>query len=528
MAPDKRRSPASPHAAALAGRRRNASLAEGPLSWPRLALIGLLLAAAGTFHFAMGGRYGPLYYATLALLAAALATALYLAVAVRRSLQDPLERLSNWAVSMREGDLSARVALPATGEFVSLARDMNALAEQLQELTASMGAQVRAQTARISTKTRSLEILYEVVASLNISRSRDELLANFLETLVELLDARAANVGLFAGSAGWQIVASHGNMDEQLSRWITEDHFEKISSSVTHDGRMKIHRLEGVPEPADSPELIVVPIQYRDRIIGLFNVFLDHSSTEFGADFRDLLTSVGRHVGLALEKTRLDENARRLAIMEERDILRIELHDSLAQSLVSMRLQVKMLGEILHRKDLRSAQNEVRRLRMALDEAHTSLRELLASFRARMDDRGLIPAIEETVDRFHQDTGIPTFFQVDCVNFNLTPTQEVELFRIVQEALANIRRHSGANAARVFLSCDHEGQYHLLVEDDGIGMIESALKAGHGGKHLGVNIMRERALRLNGTLKVESEPGEGTRISLRFSPIARPAAAAAS
>jgi len=509
-------------------RRRTGGFSQAGLIRPMVALIVLLLAAGVTLHLAASGSYGPYYFTALALLAAGLGTAAYLAIAVRRTLLDPLARLRKWALAMRGGDHAARVPVPAGGEFVSLAQDINELAEQLQGLTESMGAQVRAQTARISTKTRSLEILYEVVASLNTARTRDELLANFLETLVELLDARAASIGLFAGTAGWQIVASQGNMDELLSTWITDDHFRRISTSVTTEGKMKIHRLEAMPDPDSSPELIVVPIQYRDRIIGLFNVFLDRSSAEFGADFRDLLTSVGRHVGLALEKTRLDENARRLAIMEERDILKTELHDSLAQSLVSMRLQVKLLGEILHRKDLRSAQNEVRRLRMALDEAHNSLRELLASFRTRMDDRGLLPAIEDTVDRFRQDTAIATFFQVDCANLNLTPTQEVEVFRIVQEALANIRRHSSANAARVFLSCDGAGEYHLLVEDDGIGMVESALSAAHGGKHLGVNIMRERAQRLNGSLKVESEPGEGTRISLRFPAVAKPAAAAVS
>jgi two-component system nitrate/nitrite sensor histidine kinase NarX len=268
-----------------------------------------------------------------------------------------------------------------------------------------------------------------------------------------------------------------------------------------------------------APEFIIVPLQYRGRILGIYTLFLDRSGAELGDDFRDLLTTVGRHLALSIEKSRLDENTRRLAIMEEREILRNELHDSLAQSLVSMRLQVKMLGETLYKKDVRTAENEVRQLRLALDEAHTSLRDLLASFRSKMDDRGLIPALEDMATRFRQDTGILTFFQHDCDEVNLSPAQEVEVYRIVQEALTNIRKHSRAQTARIMLNGGADGTYKLLIEDDGVGIAETfAGPLPRRGEHIGLAIMRERAQRLRGVLTIESEPGEGTRISLTFSP----------
>jgi len=419
--------------------------------------------------------------------------------------------IGHWARAILLGDLHARLPVPTDPALAAVAQELNRVGGQLQ----SMDALLRTQNIRIGSKTRSLDILYEVVASLGAARSRDEILENFLETLVELLDASAASIGLFAGKAGLKIAATHGDMGEIIERWVSADRYRSLSRAVSAEGKLKIHRvIAGGAVPA-GPELIAVPVQHQDQVLGIFTVFLSHSSSEFGADFRDLLTSLGRHLGVALEKSRLDENARRLAVMEEREILRTELHDSLAQSLVSMRLQVKMLGETLHRKDFRAAQNEVRRLHMALEEAHDSLRELLASFRVKMDERGLLPAIEDTVGRFQQDTGITTFFQTTCAHVNLSPAQEVELYRIVQEALANIRRHSQAHVARIFLTEEEPGEYRLLVEDDGVGIQEAAGQSSRG-EHLGMSIMHERSRRLGGQLLIDSEPGEGTRVQLRF------------
>jgi len=223
---------------------------------------------------------------------------------------------------------------------------------------------------------------------------------------------------------------------------------------------------------------------------------------------------VGKHLGLALEKARLDSQARQIAIMEERNIIGNELHDSLAQALVGMRLQVKMLGESLHTKDLRTSQLEVQSLKTAIEEAHASLRELLANYRLKIDERGLVPAVAGMVERFSEETGINVFFHNECRNFSLTPLQESQIFHIVKEALSNIGKHSNARNARILLNSDDKGVYSLLIEDDGEGM--APVSAARPGEHIGLSVMRERAERLPGELTIESEPGEGTRIVLTF------------
>ncbi len=176
-----------------------------------------------------------------------------------------------------------------------------------------------------------------------------------------------------------------------------------------------------------------------------------------------------------------------------------------------------MLGEILHRKDVRSAQQEVRQLRTAIDEAHSSLRELLANFRSRMDDRGLVHAISDVLDQLHEETGIHTFFQNECggKDTGLSPAQEIQIFRIVQEALSNVRKHSNACNVRVLMSRRKNSECSILIEDDGLG-IDAAPSRDRPGEHVGLSIMRDRAARIHGQLLIESEPGEGTRVDLTF------------
>ena len=131
-----------------------------------------------------------------------------------------------------------------------------------------------------------------------------------------------------------------------------------------------------------------------------------------------------------------------------------------------------------------------------------------------MDERGLVPAIEEMVMRFEEETGISAYFQNECGEVVLSPAQEIQVFRIIQEALANVRKHSDAHTARILLRNEGGDLYHLLIEDDGLGMtpVTSAAR----GEHVGIAIMRERADRLAGTLQIESDAGEGTRVNLTF------------
>jgi two-component system nitrate/nitrite sensor histidine kinase NarX len=199
--------------------------------------------------------------------------------------------------------------------------------------------------------------------------------------------------------------------------------------------------------------------------------------------------------------------------MEERAMIGNELHDSLAQSLIGMRLRVKLLGEHLARQDLGRAQYEAGRLRRALEQANDDVRELLTNYRLKLGEGGLAQSLDALVERFRRDTGIAVFFQNECTALELAPAQEIQVFYIIQEALANIRKHSQAHNVRILLN-NQDDLYTVLIEDDGLGMAEGAVAA--SAEHAGLAIMRERTERLHGQIVIESEPGEGTRIVLMF------------
>jgi two-component system, NarL family, nitrate/nitrite sensor histidine kinase NarX len=507
-------------------RRKSYGLLWGRVTRPLVALaILLVLLGVASYLAARGpGRAGALFSYQLALVTLGLVFVGVILLRIRNQLLEPLVHLRNWAMRMRGGNLSARLPVPQKGEFALLAKDINSLAEELKALNMAMDVQVHSQTVRLARKTQSLDVLYDVAASLNRPGSLNTILENFLDTFIELVDARAATVRLLTDDGQMRLIASRGldpaivDKDKLMDAGLCQCGWSATKGGIrVQHGTHQCAKLLGQTMlGVDCQEFVVVPVQYQDRILGVYNLFLDRPLSAMGEDVRDLLTSIGRHLGLAIEKARLDNDARRLAIMEERNMIGSELHDSLAQSLVSMRFQIKMLGESLHRKDLRSAQNEVRSLRQAVDEAHNSLRELLSNFRLKIDDRGLIPAIANMIDRFRQETGIGVFFQNQCPSPNLSPRQEIQVFYIIQEALANVRKHSRAHNVRVLLSRPDDHSYSVLIEDDGYGMHVPSAEDSRPGEHVGLTIMRERAERLPGEITIESEPGEGTRVLLTF------------
>jgi two-component system nitrate/nitrite sensor histidine kinase NarX len=268
-------------------------------------------------------------------------------------------------------------------------------------------------------------------------------------------------------------------------------------------------------------------LRYQDELLGAYTLFVDRPGLAGREDIVELLATVGHHLGVAVAKYRSDEEARRLSILDERHALAHELHDSLAQTLASLRFQVRMLADTLSGTALpQAARKDLDRLRSGLDEAHKELREMLATYRAPLDLGGLVQALGSLTARLAQETEMHVLFQNDCRPFDLSASAELQILRIVQEALANIRKHAKAHTVRVLLTRHGGDAYVLLVEDDGVGFSAPRRSAGPG-EHIGLSVMEERARRIGAELRLESEPGEGTRVELVFTPERRRATPAA-
>ncbi|MDZ7804446.1 MAG: histidine kinase [Thiohalophilus sp.] len=460
----------------------------------------------------------------LALLLGGLGLIGILIIMVQRTLLRPLTQLRHWAGQLRQGNLSARLPAEAPNEFKGLFADFNALADELEVLSLDMQSQVRKQTKHIERKTHSLEIIYDVAASINISRDLDDLLTRFLHTLKDVVNARAAVVRLVDNNNQMRLVSSIGLDDDLIKREQLIPSQECLCGSSFSEGKVlfqtdlrKCDKIIGRTFfDSDDIGMIVVPLQYRGKTLGVYNLFVNQEDFAEPDDIEDLLTSIGRHLGMAIDKARSEDEAQRLSIMEERTRLAHELHDSLAQTLASLRFQVRVLDETIRQGEEPSVWYELEKIENNLDEAYAELRELITHFRAPIDKRGLVPAVEHLVDRFRNQSDISIYLQKEWNVLYLPASVEVQALRIIQEALNNIRKHSQAHTVRVIMRSDVNGDCSILIEDDGVGMNILPTSDRTSGDHLGLSIMDERAKRIGGTVRIESEPNEGTRVLLHF------------
>jgi len=434
----------------------------------------------------------------------------------------PLTEIRHWASQMNSGQHDAKLDIKSTAGLTQLSSDINMVGGTLKLLSEDMQNQVQQQTHYIQQKTRSLEIIYDVAASINVSRDLEDLLTRFLHTLKDVVHARAAVVRLMTDDEQMHLVSSIGFDDDLMEREKIIPSQACLCGNAYEEGRVLFQRdltqCDKIIGRAffgkEDVGMVVVPLQYRDRTLGVYNLFVYREDFADTADVKDLLTSIGRHLGMAIDKARSDDEANRLSIMEERTRIAHELHDSLAQTLASLRFQVRVLDETLRQGDEPGIWHELEKIENNLDEAYSELRELITHFRAPVDRRGLVPAVEHLVERFRNQTGIHIFLQKEWHLLQLPPSIEVQVLRIIQEALNNIRKHSQANFVRIMLRSNTQGNCQILIEDDGIGIKSSS--SDQKVDHYGLQIMKDRAKRINAELKIESETGEGTRVFLHF------------
>ena len=213
---------------------------------------------------------------------------------------------------------------------------------------------------------------------------------------------------------------------------------------------------------------------------------------------------------LLQQQSRLARHSDRLLRFEDRSAIANELHDSLAQSLASLKMQVRVLDDTLRQDNEVAIWKEMENIQAGLDEANIELRELITYFRLPVDGNGVVSAIEKAVSRFRLTSSIEAVLQNHWPAVNLPVEYERQVLRIVQEGLANVRKHSGADMVRILLNQAHDAR-RVLIEDDGIGM---SVTSGETDNHFGLSIMQERAGSIGATLQLESEPGAGTRIIL--------------
>ncbi|MCL4529131.1 MAG: GAF domain-containing sensor histidine kinase [Chloroflexi bacterium] len=253
----------------------------------------------------------------------------------------------------------------------------------------------------------------------------------------------------------------------------------------------------------------IVPLHLEDQSFGgLWVARVDERSFS-PTDIMGLERLADQAV-IAIEHALMTKRVQSLAIYEERTRIAREMHDGVAQILGYLNLEMQTLESLLEQGDNKTALSEIRKAKQSIKLTHDDVRENILSLRTTLSgEEGLIPALEKYVSEFGIQTGIDTHLMCDMkTQPHLSPVAEAQLVRIIQEALANVRKHAHASQVQVNLAC-HDHSLCTTITDDGIGFANVPTRG-----HYGLATMRERAKEANGGLTITSRENEGTQVKL--------------
>lgn len=425
---------------------------------------------------------------------------------IHTGLVQPLRTLLAFASRVGQGDLTVRTEHTGEDELGRLGRAFNAMAEDLSKLYADLEERVRQKTAELSLSNQSLELLYQSIARLHGAPPGRETYLALLRDIERVLGVGHGLICLGErGANRGEVVAStlqpgDANPCEQaICSWCHAT--DTPRASITRDGG----------------QLLTLPLSDTERQYGVMIVEIPAGAHPEAWQVQ-LLEALSRHIGVAIGAERRIEQSRRLALLEERAVIARELHDSLAQSLAYMKIQVSRLQSVLRNPDKQGEATQIlQELREGLYGAYRQLRELLTTFRLKMEGEDLASALAQTVAEFAERGGIDIALDLDRSRCHLSPNEEIHVLHVVREALSNVVNHAHARQARVSLACIDEGGMEVAVEDDGVGIHKAA-----DLHHYGMTIMEERARSLHGEVRYEDRPGGGTRVVLAFRPTGQP------
>lgn len=467
----------------------------------------------------------------IALAALACAGSLAILMLLTRWFVTPVRRLEHGLLRIERREFVTRLPVITRDEFGHLAQGFNRMAGELQSLYQDLAQRVTHKTAQLATRNGELVALYDMTAFLHEAHDVDALSRGFLSRVMTLFKADGGSVRILAPDGGQlHAVVSEGLSERLLDAQRCRSATGCACGAVAiKKGFVVLHDLRRAPD-ARAPthcgdegfqSVAAFSIQSQDATLGSFSLHFRAPRALLPTETR-LLETLGKHVGTALQNHRLESAARQLAVAHERHLVAQGLHDSIAQSLNFLKMQLHLLEGATARNAMAEVRELVPLLRGGLEESYEDVRELLVNFRTKFGTGDLRDAVTETVRRFEHQTDTKVDLSYDETGGPpLPPEQQLQVLFILQEALSNIRKH--ASASRVTIRVHNARDFHLFVQDNGDGYDATEI-AGRGEAHVGFHIMRERALRLGARLILDGLPGAGASVDLLLAATARQAA----
>jgi two-component system nitrate/nitrite sensor histidine kinase NarX len=426
---------------------------------------------------------------------------------------EPVGQLKYAIEKMLRGDFSARVERVTSDEFGTLADGFNGMAEHVQSMYRNLESKVAEKTAQLEEKHERLESLYEVTALVAKATTLDELAQGFSNSIRRI--AHADGVALRWSDQSNQrylMLAAQGLPSTLVDAELCIDKGDCHCGAPATEPGMRVIRIQ--PEghtslnhcaKAGYKTVVNIPVRLHDRLMGEVDLFF-HAIVNPAPAERSLLEALSSHLASAMENLRLSALDREAAVSQERHLLARELHDSIAQSLAFLKIQVQLMRDALRLGDASQINLVLEEIDVGVRESYGDVRELLLHFRTRTNTEDIEPALATTLRKFEHQSGLKASLTIQGQGMPLSPDLQIQVLHIVQEALSNVRKH--ARASQVWVDVQQQPCWRFEVRDDGMGFITRNEQLDE--THVGLRIMSERAQRIGACLEVISTPGHGS------------------
>lgn len=451
----------------------------------------------------------------------------------------PIKQLITANNEFKRGKSQTRVSIKGYREFEVLGNSFNDMASTIETYQRSLESEVQIKTQHLVKANQVLSLFYDFSKSLTTSQVSlyrlDALIADFSKTLPHLEFTLCIQNKYITNKNS---IVLHGDQMKELCKKLSCD------SCITKNGEYTktypiVHQQEAFGELRVRPKSALVmnrsfiaddgindnneigndiTPEQRIKMTEVGNVF-PFSSPELDAQNNELIVSLTNLISTALSLRKQRQQEHQLILFEERSTIARELHDSLAQSLSYLKIQVSVLERHLKNQmsepEAPAIYQNIEQIKVGLGSAYRQLRDLLVTFRLTIDNDNFDEALHEAASEFALKGGFIIKVNNDIMTLNLSAHEQIDLIQIAREALSNISRHAQAQNVEINLQYE-EGDKHILmcIIDDGVGMSGSVDQT----QHHGLMIMKERAHNIGGELIVTGNKPRGTIITIRFEP----------
>lgn len=438
---------------------------------------------------------------------------------------EPVNELKQAIEKIQSGDFSARVERVTSDEFGTLADGFNGMAEHLQSMYHHLERKVAEKTAELNEKHERLESLYEVTALVSKATSLDELAQGFSKSITRI--ARADGVAVRWSDQTNQrylMLAAQGLPGAMVDAELCLDKGDCHCGEVSAQSGLRVIPIHSETTPlmphcakAGFETIVNIPVHLHERLMGEIDLFF-HARVNPSPAERSLLDALSSILAGGMENLRLNSLEKEAAVSQERHLLARELHDSIAQSLAFIKIQVQLMRDAVQSGNTIEIKQVLEEIDIGVRESYSDVRELLLHFRTRTNAEDIEPALATTLRKFEHQSGMKASLTMQGHGMPLSPDLQIQVLHIIQEALSNVRKH--ARASQVWLDVQQQPEWRFEVRDDGVGFSPDNDQLDE--THVGLRIMTERAQRIGANLDVISTPGHGSSVILTLPPPAHP------